>query len=416
MGKTFSEKLFSVRAEREVSAGEIVTLEPDYYLSHDNTSAIAKKLSQIGIEKPKYPERVVVILDHTVPAPTSDYAKGHKEVREFVEASGINHFYDINAGVCHQVMLEEGFYAPGRLIVGADSHTTSGGAVFAFSCGVGRTELAGVWATGDIWLRCPETIRINLTGEFKPHVSAKDLALAIIGDIGADGALYQAVEFAGESVKSLSISDRFVLCNLSAEMGAKNAYFLPDSVLEAFVGAISPKVISLTSDADASYARTLSYNLSEIIPVVSAPHSVDNVKPVSEVAGTRIHQALIGTCTNGRIEDFRVAANILRGRRIAKGVRLLLFPASMAVFRQALSEGIVEALAEAGGVWMNPGCGPCLGAHEGVLAPGEVCISTANRNFRGRMGTAEAEIYLASPATVSASALAGEIISAEGML
>jgi len=289
-------------------------------------------------------------------------------------------------------------------------------ALGAFACGIGRTEMAGVWATGELWLKCPETIRVEIAGSFPPASFAKDLALTIIGDIGADGALYQAVEFTGSAAADLGVDDRMVLCNMSAEMGAKNAYFPPDAVAAKYFGIETEDLDSLHSDGDAAFIRRLNYRLGNVRPVVAAPHAVDNVKPVEEVAGARIHQALIGTCTNGRIEDLRVAVEVLAGKKIARNVRLLIIPASSRVYRQALEEGVVDTLMDAGGVWLNPGCGPCLGAHEGVLAPGEVCISTANRNFKGRMGTPEAEIYLASPATVAASALAGEIASPEEYL
>lgn len=411
MGKTFSEKVFSAKAGREVKAGEILTLEPDFILTHDNTAAIMKKLPAIGVSRLKHPERAVIVLDHVTPAADSKHAANHKAIREFVAAQGIEHFYDVGFGVCHQVMVEEGLAYPGRLILGSDSHTTTAGAVGAFAAGIGRTETAGVWVTGSLWLRCPQTIRLELTGSFQPHVSAKDLALAIIGRIGADGALYLAVEFAGEATAALNLSDRMVLCNLAAEMGAKNGYFPPDAVTAAFLGEPAGKHDALRSDADADYVQELTFDLSALDAMVAAPHTVDNVMPASDLAGRRIDQALIGTCTNGRIEDIRLAAKVLTGKRVAPSVRLLVFPASMKVYRQALEEGLVAPLVDAGAVWMNPGCGPCLGAHEGALAPGEVCLSTANRNFRGRMGDPNSEIYLASPATVAASALAGEIVS-----
>lgn len=411
MGKTFSEKVFSAKAGREVRAGTIVTLEPDFILSHDNSAAILKKLPSIGVTKLKYPDRAVIVLDHVTPAADSNHAANHKAIREFVAAQGIRHFYDVGRGVCHQIMVEEGFAYPGRLILGSDSHTTTAGAVGAFAAGIGRTETAGVWVTGGLWLRCPETMRLELGGRLQPHVSAKDLALAIIGRIGADGALYLAVEFAGEAADALNISDRMVLCNLAAEMGAKNGYFPPDAVTAAFLGEPDGKHAHLHSDADATFVQKLSFDLSSLDAMVAAPHTVDNVKPIGELAGKRIDQALIGTCTNGRIEDIRLAARVLTGKRVAPSVRLLIFPASMRVYRQALEEGLVAPLVDARAVWMNPGCGPCLGAHEGALAPGEVCLSTANRNFRGRMGDPNSEIYLASPATVAASAIAGEIAS-----
>jgi 3-isopropylmalate/(R)-2-methylmalate dehydratase large subunit len=411
MGKTFSEKVFSAKAGREVRAGEIVTLEPDYILTHDNSAAILKKLPAIGVTRLKYPERAVIVLDHVTPAADSKHAANHKAIREFVAAQGIKHFYDVGFGVCHQVMVEEGFAYPGRLILGSDSHTPTAGAVGAFAAGIGRTETAGVWVTGGLWLRCPETVRLELTGRFQPHVSAKDLALAIIGRIGADGALYYAVEYAGEATEALDIADRMVLCNLAAEMGAKNGYFPPDTVTAQFLGEPDGKHAALHSDEDAEYVQKLGFDLSVLDAMVAAPHTVDNVKPVGELKGKHIDQALIGTCTNGRIEDIRTAAKVLTGRRVAASVRLLIFPASMKVYRQALEEGLVAPLVDAAAVWMNPGCGPCLGAHEGALAPGEVCLSTANRNFKGRMGDTNSEIYLASPATVAASAIAGKIAS-----
>jgi len=413
MGKTFSEKVFSAKAGREVKAGEIATLEPDFILSHDNSAAILKKLPAIGVTNLKYPERAVIVLDHVTPAADSKHAANHQAIREFVAAQGIRHFYDVGFGVCHQVMVEEGFAYPGRLILGSDSHTTTAGAVGAFAAGIGRTETAGVWVAGGLWLLCPQTIRLELTGTFKPWVSAKDLALTIIGRIGADGALYSAVEFTGMAAAALSISDRMVLCNLAAEMGAKNGYFPPDAVTAQFFGEPGGKHAHLHSDPNAKFVEKLSFDLGALDAVVAVPHTVDNVKPVGELAGKRIDQALIGTCTNGRIEDLRTAARVLGGKKVARNVRLLLFPASMRVYRQALDEGLVAPLVDAGAVWMNPGCGPCLGAHEGALAPGEVCLSTANRNFKGRMGDPNSEIYLASPATVAASAIAGEIVSPE---
>jgi len=413
MAKTFSEKIFSNKAGRDVHAGEIVTLEPDHILTHDNTAAILKKLPEIGATKLRYPERAIVVLDHVTPAADSKHATNHKSIREFVAAHGIHHFYDVGFGVCHQVMVEEGFAYPGRLILGSDSHTTTAGAVGTFAAGIGRTETAGVWVTGGLWLRCPETMRVSFKDKLRSCATAKDVALTAIGRIGADGALYRAVEFCSEIIGQFSIADRMVLCNLAAEMGAKNGYFPPDETVAGFLGETSGDFSHLHSDPDAQYVEELAFDLSEIEPVAAAPHAVDNIHPVRGLAGKRIDQALIGTCTNGRIEDLRLAARVLDGRTVASHVRLLVFPASAEVYREALDEGIVRTLLDAGAVWMNPGCGPCLGAHEGALAPGDVCISTANRNFKGRMGHPDSEIYLASPATVAASAIAGEIASPE---
>jgi 3-isopropylmalate/(R)-2-methylmalate dehydratase large subunit len=410
MPQTFAEKIFSRKAGRPVAAGEIVVLEPDRLLSHDNTAAIAKTFAKMGAARVVHPEKAVVVLDHCVPAATERYAQNHLEIREFVEAQGIEYFFDVGEGICHQVFAEQGFALPGELILGADSHTTSYGALGAFAAGIGRTEMAALYATGTLWLRCPESLRLEVVGEFGADVSPKDLILYVIGDQGADGALYQSVEFAGPTVSATSVSGRTTLCNMAAEMGAKNAYVAPDEKTRAFLeGRAKREYEEVFPDEDAAYARTLSYDVAGLEPQVACPHAVDNVAPVAEVAGTRVDQIVVGTCTNGRVDDLVVAANVLRNRHVAAGVRVLVFPASRAVYLEALGIGAVATLAQAGCVIMNPGCGPCLGAHEGILAAGEVCLSTANRNFRGRMGSSEAEIYLCSPATAAASALYGKI-------
>ncbi len=410
MPQTFAEKIFSRKAGRPVAAGEIVVLEPDRLLSHDNTAAIAKTFAKMGAARVVHPEKAVVVLDHCVPAATEKYAQNHLEIREFVEAQGIEHFFDVGEGICHQVFAEQGFALPGELILGSDSHTTSYGALGAFAAGIGRTEMAALYATGTLWLRCPESLRLEVVGEFGADVSPKDLILYVIGDQGADGALYQSVEFAGPTVAATSVSGRMTLCNMAAEMGAKNAYVAPDEKTRAFLeGRAQRAYEEVFPDGDAVYARTLSYDVAGLEPQVACPHAVDNVAAVAEVAGTRVDQIVVGTCTNGRVDDLVVAANVLRNRRLAAGVRVLIFPASRAVYLEALGIGALATLAQAGCVIMNPGCGPCLGAHEGILAAGEVCLSTANRNFRGRMGSTEAEIYLCSPATAAASALYGKI-------
>jgi 3-isopropylmalate/(R)-2-methylmalate dehydratase large subunit len=410
MSQTFAEKIFSRKAGRPVAAGEIVVLEPDRLLSHDNTAAIAKTFAKMGAARVVHPGKAVVVLDHCVPAATEKYARNHLEVREFVAAQGIEHFFDVGEGICHQVFAEQGFALPGELILGSDSHTTSYGALGAFAAGIGRTEMAALYATGTLWLRCPESLRLEVVGEFGADVSPKDLILYVVGDQGADGALYQSVEFAGPTVAATSVSGRMTLCNMAAEMGAKNAYVAPDEKTRAFLeGRAQREYEEVFPDEDAAYARKLSYDVAGLEPQVACPHAVDNVAPVAEVAGTRVDQIVLGTCTNGRVDDLVVAANVLRNRRVAAGVRVLVFPASRAVYLEALGIGALATLAQAGCVIMNPGCGPCLGAHEGILAAGEVCLSTANRNFRGRMGSTEAEIYLCSPATAAASSLYGKI-------
>jgi homoaconitate hydratase family protein len=417
LGQTFSEKILSQKAGQKVRAGDVVTVSPDYILTHDNTAAIIKEFQKLGIEKVRCPEKIVVILDHVVPASAEKYAQNHKSIREFVAAQRISHFYDIHNGVCHQVFSEEGYAMPGTLILGADSHTTSYGAFGSFSAGIGRSEAASVWATEEIWLRVPETLKIVLEGKLPKGVFAKDVILKIIGDCGADRANYEAVEFSGGTSRNLSIASRLVLANMAAEMGAKNGYFLPDDKVFDFLRDRAKASYSpVYSDKDADYEDILEYDLTALEPQVACPHTVDNVKTVTEVLGTSFHQALIGTCTNGRFEDLKVAADILRGRTVAPSVRVLVIPASRTEYIKALHDGILEDLVKAGCIILNPGCGPCLGAHQGILAPGEVALSTANRNFRGRMGSRDSEIYLASPATVAASAIQGKITDPRGLL
>lgn len=411
MGKTFAEKILALKSGKDsVVAGEIVTVSPDIVMSHDNTAAISKKFKQIGVEKVKHPEKVVIPLDHCVPAATEKYAANHKEIREFVQEQKIKNFYDINTGVCHQVLPEKGHILPGTLVLGADSHTTTYGAFGTFAAGIGRSEVASIWATDKIWLRVPETIKINIEGEIPPGIYPKDIILYIIGDLGADGALYKAVEFSGNVVKNMDIGGRMTLCNMTVEMGAKIGYVEPDKkTIQWLTPRTNKKYEIIKSDLNAKFEKIIDYDISKLEPQIACPHTVDNVKPVSEVTGTKINQALIGTCTNGRIEDLKITSEILGDKKISDRVRLLIFPASMEVFAQAMELGIIQKLVKSGAVIMNPGCGPCLGAHEGALAPGEVCLSTANRNFKGRMGCKEAEIYLASPATVAISSLYGEI-------
>ena len=418
MGKTFTEKILALKSgKKSTVAGEIVTVSPDIVLSHDNTAAISKKFKQIGVKTVKYPGKIVVPLDHCVPAASEKYASNHKIIREFVKEQAIENFYDINTGVCHQILPEKGHVLPGTLILGADSHTTTYGAFGAFSAGIGRSEVASIWATDKIWLKVPETIKINIKGKIPLGVYPKDIILYIIGNLGADGVLYKAVEFSGNVVKEMSISGRMTLCNMAVEMGAKNGYIEPDEKTVQWLSSrTGEKYEIIKSDSDANFEKVINFEVDKLQPQIACPHTVDNVKSVSEVKGIKIDQALIGTCTNGRIEDLKIASEVLKGRKISKNTRLLVFPASMEVYAEAMELGIFQELVKSGAVIMNPGCGPCLGAHEGVLAPGEICLSTANRNFKGRMGCKEAEVYLASPATVAASALCGEITDIRGYL
>ena len=410
MGKTLSEKILGKKAGRDVSAGEVVTVAPDYCLSHDNSAAIIGEFKKLGVARVKAPQKLVIILDHIVPAADEKYAQNHKTIREFVAAQGLPNFFDIQHGVCHQVLSEASFALPGKLIVGSDSHTTTYGAFGAFAAGIGRTEAASIWATDEIWLRVPETLRIDFSGKFPAGVYAKDAILKIIGDQGADRANYEAIEFTGPAAGDFSLASRMVLSNMAAEMGAKNGYFEPDAKTLEWVKARARADYEVVrSDKEATYEAVLKYDLSSLEPQVACPHTVDNVKPVREVEGKPFHQALIGTCTNGRLEDLEVAAGILKGRKVDPRVRALVLPASREVYVEAMRRGLLEAISESGCVILNPGCGPCLGAHEGLLAAGEVVVSTSNRNFRGRMGNRDSEIYLASPATAAASALEGKI-------
>lgn len=417
VGKTFSEKILGAKAGKEVAAGEVVTVSPDMLLSHDNSAAIIREFRKIGLKKVFDPEKIVIVLDHVVPAASEKHAQNHKEIREFVSEQKIPKFFDISYGICHQVFSEKGFALPGKLILGADSHTTSYGAFGAFSSGIGRSEMACIWATDMIWLRVPETIKIELEGELPPGVFAKDAILKLIGDGGADQANYKAVEFSGPAAGTFSISDRLTFCNMAAEMGAKNGYFFPDHKTRSYLDSADKSGYAIyISDPDATYEKIRSFDLSSLEPQVACPHTVDNVKPVSEIKCVRFHQALIGTCTNGRVEDLKIAAQILKGKKVHPHIRVLVIPASRDEYLKALKEGIIEILVEAGCVILNPGCGPCLGAHQGILAPGETALSTANRNFKGRMGSRESEIYLASPALVAASALEGKIVDPRNYL
>lgn len=398
--------------KKEVSPGEIVEAKVDMAMVNEITGPLAiKAFHEIGIEKVWDNQRIVMVLDHQIPADSVKSAELHKIMRKFAKKQEIQHFYDVGfGGVCHQVMVEKGHVRPGELIVGADSHTCTYGALGAFGTGIGSTEMAAVFATGRIWLKVPETIKISVTGTFQKFVTAKDLILNVIGQIGADGALYKAIEFNGPTIESLSISERMTLCNMAVEAGAKTGIINPDEKTILYVRNRTHEPFKpLTSDFDAEYEKTIEIDVSGLEPQIACPHSVDNVKSASEVEGTPINQAFIGSCTNGRIEDLRLAAEIIKGRKISNGVRFLVTPASQEVYLQALREGLLETFVEAGACVCNPTCGACFGGHMGLLADGETCISSSNRNFIGRMGSPKAKIYLASPATVAASAIKGEI-------
>lgn len=411
MPKTFIQKIFEERVGNPVSEGQIIFLEPDYILTHDNTAAIKKKLKTVGDNvKVKYPDRLVIILDHVVPAASEKTATNHKEIREFVEEQNITHFEEVGSGVCHQRLPEMKLAKPGSVIVGSDSHTCTYGAFGAFSTGIDRTEAASIWMTGRTWFKVPQSYKITLTGKFPKGVYAKDLILHIIGDLGSDGANYKSVEFHGDAIKHLSIAERMTITNMAVEMGAKNGVFFVDDVTKAWLKEQGIEDYqAIYPDDDAEYEQEYTYDLSELTPQIAFPHTVDNVKDISDAKEVRAHQCFIGTCTNGRLEDLHDAAEVLNGKKIADNTRLVILPASREIYREATEDGTITTLIDAGAMILPPGCGPCLGAHQGVLAPGENCISTANRNFKGRMGCKDSFIYLASPATVAASALTGYI-------
>lgn len=403
-GQTFAEKIF------DAPAGSIVFKKPDIVLSHDNTSSIGSTFNKMDGQKVADPDQLLIILDHNAPPTDAKLANQYQKIRDIVKQQGITKFHDVGDGICHQIMAN--YAKPGMLIVGSDSHTGTAGAFNAFAAGIDRTETAGLWKLGETWFRVPETLKITLTGRLQKGVFAKDLSLWIIGMIGSSGADYMSVEFHGEGVESLSISERMTLANLASEMGAKNAVFPADSVLEEYFGN---KIQGVWADADAIYAKEIGINLSKVFPVVAVPHHVDNVKAISEVEGTPIHQAMVGTCTNGRFDDLFEAARVLKGKKLPPGMQMLVIPASKEIYLQALREGLIEIFMNAGANVLASSCGPCLGTGQGIPADGYNVISTANRNFKGRMGNKEANIYLASPAAVAMAALAGKIVDPRGI-
>jgi 3-isopropylmalate/(R)-2-methylmalate dehydratase large subunit len=405
--------LAKASGKKSVQAGEIVNANVDMIMIHDLTGPLAvEAIKKIGAEKVWNKQRVVVILDHQVPAESIKAAELHKTMRQFAKDQNLR-IYDVGrGGICHQVMPEKGHVIPGTVIVGADSHTCTYGAFGAFATGIGSTEAAAVMATGKIWLKVPEAIKIKVAGGFGKYVTPKDLVLRIIGELGVDGAIYKSAEFRGQTIREMSMAGRMTVCNMAVEMGAKNGIVEPDETTRKFLqGRVKtlPDFEALSSDRDADYTQTVEFNVSELEPQVACPSSVDNVKPVSEVGDVQVEQAFIGSCTNGRIEDLRLAAKVMKGKIVKEGVRALVIPASMEVYKQALTEGLTEIFTDAGAMVCGAACGPCLGGHIGLLAAGETCVSTSNRNFIGRMGSKEANVYLASPATVAASAVTGRI-------
>jgi len=402
--QTFAEKILGA------PAGSIVFREPDIVLSHDNTASIHKTFQKMNGERIAHPERLLVVLDHNAPPTSAALATQYQAIRDLVREQGITMFYDAGRGICHQIMS---YHArPGMIIVGSDSHTCTAGAFNALAAGIDRTETAGIWRRGETWFRVPQSLKITLHGRLPEGVFAKDLSEWIIGMIGSSGADYMSIEYHGEGVKTLTIDQRMTLANLASEMGAKNAVFPNDEVLTEWLGE---EMEGVWADEDAEYAREIEINLSEIFPVVAAPHHVDNVKAVAEVRGTKLQEALVGTCTNGRYEDLEIVARILKGKKLPEGFQMVVVPASQKIYLKAMRNGIIEDLLNAGANVLSASCGPCLGTGQGIPADGYNVISTANRNFKGRMGNKESFIYLASPATVAYSALAGEIVDPRGI-
>ncbi len=417
MGKTISEKIFSQHSGEDVYAGDLVIARLDFVMGQDGTAPLAiNSFNEMGGKTLFDPSKVTFVIDHSAPSPLEGVSALHKLMREFSHEKKLL-LYDIGDGVCHQLVPEQGHVVPGDLVVGADSHTCTYGAINVFSTGVGSTDLAAAMISGKLWFKVPETIQFRCEGALQPGVSSKDLILRIIGDIGADGATYMAAEFTGEGVTRMEIEERFTIANMAIEMGAKAGLMEYDEKVEAWLSGRTQKTPRpVAADPDARYHEVKTYDLRQLEPQVACPHTVDNVSPLQEVENLPIQQAFLGTCTNGRLLDLEVAAKILSGKKISRDLRFIVAPASRDVYLEAMNRGIIQTLVEAGAAVVTPGCGPCVGTHNGVPSDGEVVLSTANRNFKGRMGNSKAFIYLASPATVAASALTGKITDPRSIL
>ncbi len=408
MGHTLAEKIIGQKVGRAVQAGEFVVAPVDVLLAHEGTGPLALDQFEVLGEE-EVATNVLFFSDHAAPAPRQELANVQQRLRTFAQETEVI-FHQPGTGICHQIVAEQ-WAAPGQIVVGADSHTCSAGALGAFGTGMGSTDVGVAMALGKTWLRVPETIRVEVNGQYPDGVYAKDLILYLIGQLGADGAIYQALEFGGPAVAAMTIEERLTLSNMAVEAGAKAGLCAADEVTRAYLEAQGrgDAFVPLAPDPDATYERVVSIALGDLTPQVAFPHFVDNVRPVEKAAGLSVDQVFIGTCTNGRLSDLRVAAQVLKGQQVAPGVRLLVGPASRAVYQGAIAEGVIEVFIEAGGTILPPGCGACVGVHQGVLADGERCLSTQNRNFEGRMGNPASEIYLASPVTAAATAITGEI-------
>jgi 3-isopropylmalate/(R)-2-methylmalate dehydratase large subunit len=422
MGMTLAEKILARAAGRESArAGDVLEPAVDLAMSHENAALVVNQFLEIyetTAVAPRLwdPSKIVIVFDHRVPAESAKTATNQKKVRAFVAAHHIARFHDIRGdvgGICHQILPESGYVRPGHVVVGTDSHTTSHGALGAFAFGIGATEMASVWALGTaVNVEVPKTIRVEVEGRFRRFVGPKDLILHLIGRIGAQGANFRVIEFHGETVRSMHTSGRLVICNMSVEAGATSGLVPADAETVRYLreeARVTDALDLVAPDPDAAYVQSLTIDVSELEPQVACPHTVDNVKAIEGVEGVPVHQVVIGSCTNGRLDDLEMAAGIVAGKKVADATRMLVFPASGRIYAQALERGYVADLVKAGAVVMNPGCGPCLGVHEGALGDGETALSTTNRNFKGRMGNPRSEVYLCSPAVAAASALTGVI-------
>ena len=412
MGKTFAEKVMARAAGvAEARPGEIVDVYPDLYMSHMASWRCIRTMEKLGTDQIYDPDRIAMVMDHISPAQTAKIADDQRLCREYAARKGIKKFYDVNAGIAHVVLTEEGFIRPGMVIIGTDSHTTIYGALGAFGTGVGFSELTAAWVTGKLWMKVPESLKVVIDGPLARGTSSKDVMLKLIGDLTADGATYCSVEFHGSYTEGLSISDRMTLCNLAMELGAKNGFVRPDETTRSYLAerGVAPGHYRETHpDPEARYLKSATIDGPNLVPQIACPHTVDNVKPIDQVAGTKVNQVFIGSCANAKYEDLVEAAKILKGRKIAPGVRLLVSPASKEIVARTVKDGTYSVFLEAGALITNPGCSACAG-DGGVMADGEVTLSTANRNFQGRMGSYKAEIYLGSPAVAAATAIRGVI-------
>ncbi len=417
---TITEKILSAHANKKiVMPGEIIESKVDLALANDITAPLAFEVfEEIGAKKVFNRQRVVLVADHFAPAKDILSAEQCKLLREFSKSQKLKYFFETaQGGIEHILLPEKGLVVPGDVVIGADSHTCTYGALGAFSTGVGSSDIAAVMATGRLWLKVPESLKLIYFGKLNPWVSGKDLILYTIGDIGVDGALYQAMEFTGEAVKSLSMASRFTMANMAVEAGGKNGIFEPDDITIKYIRSKAKRPYRIfRSDPEASYKEVREYNVSKIFPQVAIPHSPSNVKDVRELGRIEIDQVVIGSCTNGHLEDLRVSAKILKGRKVSPNIRLLIFPATQDIYQQALKEGLIEIFLKAGAVVSPPTCGPCLGGHMGVLAEGERALATTNRNFRGRMGHSQSEVFLSNPAVAAASAIKGRIVHPDEVL